>query len=100
VGRSAVLSLSGEVDDVGAAEREHIVATLLRHRTLHLDVDLERVTFIGSRGLTAILEAHAVVARHGGAVHLRASSRCASRLLEVAGVRTLFDGTGSAGAPG
>jgi anti-sigma B factor antagonist len=84
-----VLHVVGELDTLTApllavrlAEQQSAVHKLV--------VDLSEVSFLGSAGLAALVEAKDAADRHGGELLVVPGSRIAKRALEATGLLSLF----------
>jgi anti-sigma B factor antagonist len=84
-----VLHVVGELDTLTApllamrlAEQQSAVPKLV--------VDLSEVSFLGSAGLAALVEAKDAADRHGGQLLVVPGSRIARRALEATGLLSLF----------
>lgn len=81
----AVLVVGGEVDMLTAsALGQRARSELLRHH--HLVLDLDRLAFLGSAGLRALVELHQLAP---GRVHLAGSTPTTRRLFELTGLDRL-----------
>lgn len=84
-----VLHVVGELDTVTAP----LLATRLAEQQAavpKLVVDLSEVSFLGSAGLAALVEAKDAAERHGGQLLVVPGSRIAKRALEATGLLSLF----------
>jgi anti-sigma B factor antagonist len=84
-----VLHVVGELDTLTApllgarlAEQQSAVPKLV--------IDLSEVSFLGSAGLAALVEAKDAADRHGGQLLVVPGSRIARRALEATGLLSLF----------
>jgi anti-sigma B factor antagonist len=85
-GAAAVLAVSGEVDMATAPRLRRDVLAALRDAPEALVLDLTGVTFLGSAGLTVLVEAR----RSAGTALRVAAGHAARRTIEVAGLTALF----------
>jgi len=92
-GQSLVVRLAGELDLVAAAEFRRIVDDLLdRQRIRNVYVNLERVTFVDSSFLGALLGRYRRITKVGGRMGVIRPSGSVRPTLEVSGVfRTLLE---------
>jgi anti-anti-sigma factor len=86
----ALLVFSGEVDYSVAARFREALVDLAEAGAVHLDLDLEGVTFIDSRGLSVLLHARRRCVRFGGSLRLIAVSPQVLRVLRVTGLHHLL----------
>ena len=86
----AVLVFSGEVDYSVAARFREALVDLAEAGAVHLDLDLEGVTFIDSRGLSVLLHARRRCVRFGGSLRLVAVSPQVMRVLRITGLHHLL----------
>ena len=86
----AVLSFSGELDVSVAQRFRQALVDLAEAGTLHLDLDLDGVTFLDSHGLSVLLNARKRVMRQGGSLRVVALSPQVQRVLETTGTRALL----------
>lgn len=84
-----VVSVVGDVDLVTAGVLRQALAEALEVSP-RLVVDVGRVTFIDSSGLSALADAHRKACDEGGAVRLRSPSPMLKRLLEITRLDTLL----------
>jgi anti-anti-sigma factor len=61
VGQAVVLTVSGEVDMLSAPQLSDAIQTVLAARPAALIVDLSKVDFLASAGMTVLVTAHAEV---------------------------------------
>jgi anti-sigma B factor antagonist len=81
-----VLALEGELDLETAAELDRRLAALDETSFTRLLIDLRRVTFMDSTGLSSIIRAHRVAEANGQRLVLRRGSSQVQRLFELTGV--------------
>lgn len=87
VGANLVTRLTGELDLVAAAEFRRVVDDLLdRRKARHLVVNLERVTFLDSSFLGALLGRYRRLHMEGGRLILVGTPRSVRPTLEAAGL--------------
>jgi anti-sigma B factor antagonist len=89
-GDRAVLVFSGEVDYAVAARFREALVDLAEAGAVHLDLDLDGVTFIDSRGLSVLLHARRRCLRQGGSLRVVAVSPQVLRVLRVTGLHHLL----------
>lgn len=89
-GDVCVLRVAGEIDMASAdVFRDRLLAGL--ERVDSLEVDLSRVTFMDSSGLSALVQMHKKAAASDKKVVLVDLSAITARLLEITGLRDVFD---------
>jgi anti-sigma B factor antagonist len=82
----ALLSVTGELDIAGAPQLRVAIGDLMGQGFRHVEVDLERCTFIDSTGMGALLwAAHRLHAAGGDLVAVHAHG-ATMRTLEMSGV--------------
>jgi anti-sigma B factor antagonist len=89
-GRCARLALRGELD-IGTVR---VLAEELRavwSRDIHrVEIDLRSLTFIGSSGIAALLEANTRAREHGCALTLVRGPVAVQRIFEITGIESQF----------
>jgi anti-anti-sigma factor len=90
-GASVTLRLSGEMD-MSTAElvREAALAAIDQGHP-DVDIDMSAVTFMDSTGLQVLLETSRRAESAGGRLQLVDPTRAVKRVLEVTGVKQLFE---------
>lgn len=85
-----VVTLAGEVDyDTGQTLRQALDASgTPRPRIV---VDLRRVTFIDSTGISIFISAHHALTEAGGWIRLAAPGEAVRRTLQIVGIDTVID---------
>jgi anti-sigma B factor antagonist len=87
----ATVWVEGDVDASEAQELEHILLDLIEAGARQLAVDVARVSFMGSAGLTAFVVANKRLStKNGGAISLRAPSKSIRRIFEITGLDSVF----------
>jgi anti-anti-sigma factor len=86
----AVLTFSGDLDVAVAQRFRQALVDLAEAGTVHLDLDLDGVTFLDSHGLSVLLHARSRVVRQGGSLHVVALSPQVQRVLETTGTCRLL----------
>lgn len=95
-GTSLVIRLSGELDLVAGAEFKRIVDDLLdRRKVRNLYVNLERVTFLDSSFLGALLGRYRRITQMGGRVGIVRPLPSLRPILEMSGVFRIMAEYGS-----
>jgi len=89
-GDRALLTFSGEVDYAVASRFRQALVDLAEAGIVHLDLDLEGVSFIDSRGLSVLLHVRRRVLRQGGSLRVVALSPQVQRVLRVTGLHHLL----------
>jgi anti-sigma B factor antagonist len=93
---AVTVTATGEVDTLTAPAFSSVLNTALQRRPPELVIDLSGIRFLGSAGLTVLVEAHE--AAHDRDVELRliATTRAVTGALTVTGLIDLFTVTGHA----
>lgn len=93
VGQSLVVRLSGELDLVAAADFKQVVEDLLERRKVrNLYVNLERVTFLDSSFLGAMLGRYRRISAEGGRMGVIRPAGSIRPTLELSGIfRTMAE---------
>ncbi|SDN56040.1 STAS domain-containing protein [Allokutzneria albata] len=94
-GTAGRIKLIGEIDYAGAPQLDAEVARLLGAGAKQLTVDFSGVSFFDSACLSALVRARESAQEAGGELVLTHLSKYALRILEIAGVTTLFTVTNS-----
>ena len=91
VGATLTATLSGELDRLNAADVMPLIEGAVAAGTSCLVLDLERLTFIDSSGIHALVKLHRTLGAEGIAVRLAVSEDAAvRRTLEVANIERLM----------
>lgn len=105
-GGGALLHLAGELDLRSAPHLRAAIVDVLGEAPVAtprtLVVDLSRLTYADSAGLSMLVAAYKRAASQGGSVRLRSPRPTLRRLLRVSGLDTIFDieePTGPEGGP-
>jgi anti-anti-sigma factor len=85
-GSSCVVRAAGELDIASGPRLWDVLADVISRGRDEIVLDLERVTFIDSSGLSVILRAHKTMEDRGGKVALRSLQPQTRKLLELAGL--------------
>jgi anti-sigma B factor antagonist len=85
-----VVSLAGELDVEPAANLRTLFDMLVEDRRIDVLVDLRRLTFCDSVGLSALIHGYLACQRAGGSFRLTGDSGLVHRLLCVTGLRGLL----------
>ncbi|WP_086822398.1 STAS domain-containing protein [Allokutzneria sp. NRRL B-24872] len=94
-GTAGRIKLVGEIDYAGAPQLDAEVARLLTAGATRLTVDFSGVSFFDSACLSALVRARESAKEAGGELELTHLSKYALRILEIAGVTSLFTVTNS-----
>ena len=86
----ALLTFSGEIDYAVAARFRQALTDLAEAGAVHLDLDLDGVTFLDSRGLSVLLAARQRALRQGGSLQVVALSPQVLRVLRLTGLHRLL----------
>ncbi len=89
-GADGVLVVAGEIDMASADEFRDEMARCLQRFDV-VEVDLNDVSFIDSSGLSSLVWAHRAAAAEGQGFALVNLSPITARLLEVSGLRDVFN---------
>jgi anti-sigma B factor antagonist len=84
-----VVTVTGEIDTLTAPTLADFLGTQLSAARVVV-VDLDGVEFLGSAGLSVLIEANELASRDDRALRLVCHSRIANRALEVTRLRDLF----------
>ncbi|MEJ8278650.1 STAS domain-containing protein [Pseudonocardia spirodelae] len=87
---AVVVHVHGEIDTMTAPVLSERLAERIGSTDL-LVVDLSRVTFLGSAGLAALVEAKERIGTTGGRLRLVCGSHAVTRALEATNLMSLFD---------
>jgi anti-sigma B factor antagonist len=85
-----VLCLAGELDMQPAAELKELFDRLVDGGHRHVVLDLHRLTFCDSLGLSALIHGYRVCRADGGSLRVRGDTGTVRRVLSVTGVRDLL----------
>lgn len=85
-GGATVVTLAGELGVDTAAEVGAAIEPLVRQRASRIVIDLSRLSFCDSIGLSTFVDAHRRCAATGGYLALAAPSPFMRKLLDVVGV--------------
>jgi anti-anti-sigma factor len=87
----ARIVLSGDLDLEASEEIEDLTDVIFSELTAVVEVDVEHVTFFGSRALNALLRLRTEVARHSGAeMRITRCTETTRRIFELTGVIELI----------
>jgi anti-sigma B factor antagonist len=89
-GTRARIEIDGELDLSGAETLKEQARTVLTDDTTSLELDLGKVRFIDSTGLTALLAIHADAVSADTAFRVIAASEHFLRVVKLAGIDDLF----------
>jgi anti-sigma B factor antagonist len=93
---AVTVTATGEVDTLTAPAFGSVLDTALQRRPPELVIDLSGIRFLGSAGLTVLVEAHEAAHDRDVALRLIATTRAVTGALEVTGLIDLFTVTGHA----
>jgi anti-anti-sigma factor len=83
----ARIVLSGDLDIAESDALDELATSLFSELTATVEVDMESVTFLGSRALAALLHVRTEVARHSGAeMRISRFNEQVRRIFELTGV--------------
>lgn len=88
---AVVLRIAGDVDESNAAALTEQLTLAVAEASEVVVIELLGVTFLGSIGLTAVLECQRECARLGVALRVVAGEGKAGRTIELAGLTTVLD---------
>jgi anti-anti-sigma factor len=83
LGTHLTISLAGELDCVSARDLFTMVGAFIDAQDERVTLDVSRVTFCGSAGLTLFLQLHNLVQDQGGSFTLHAPSPAVTRSIEL-----------------
>jgi anti-sigma B factor antagonist len=86
----------GEVDSLTAPALSSVLDSQLQRRPPELVIDLSGIRFLGSAGLTVLVEAHEAAHDRNVVLRLIATTRAVTGALTVTGLIDLFTVTGHA----
>ena len=89
--RTSVITVSGDVHVSTAPEFSRLLADAIGRGRVHLVLDLHKVDFIDSTGLSVLLNALRRITRSGGQLMLVCSNPTVLRLFEITRLDTTFD---------
>lgn len=89
--RVEVITVSGRVDSSTAPEFERVLKETLEAGRHQIVLDLEKVDYMSSAGLRALVAALKTARRHSGDVRLANPSNRVSEVLQLAGLTSLFE---------
>jgi anti-anti-sigma factor len=98
-GDCVTLRLSGEVDLNTAQSMREAALDAMRHHGTNLRIDLSGVTFLDSTGLEVLLATRRRATLEGGQLHLVDPTQAVMRVLEVTGIKHLFEIAGASDPP-
>lgn len=82
----AVITAEGYLDVDTATELQHHLANQLHHGRRHFLLDLSKVPFMDSSGMSIILRAYQEVRDLPGSVHIISPTPAVQRILDLTGV--------------
>jgi anti-sigma B factor antagonist len=88
--RADVLQLEGEIDLYTSTEFAESLRTMIARKPKVVVVDLGKVTFVGSSGLAALIEAARNVQEYGGEFALIGVQERVQHILEIARLDKVF----------
>ena len=86
----AILSLSGRLDSVSAAQFSNAVAAQMAAGYVRLVIDLEKVDFLTSAGIKAMIMGVQHTRRQGGDFRIAHAQAQVKQVLNLAGVDTVI----------
>lgn len=87
---SVRVTATGEVDTLTAPAFRSVLDTVVQRRPPELVIDLSGIRFLGSAGLTVLVEAHHAANDRDVALRLIATTRAVTGALTVTGLIDLF----------
>jgi anti-anti-sigma factor len=90
-GRAVVLALSGEIDLASAPSLAAALDGIEAGSGRSVHLDLADVTFLDSSGISVLVESRARLEAGGGSFVLHRATPTVRRVLEIAGIETLFE---------
>ncbi|WP_327088383.1 STAS domain-containing protein [Nonomuraea sp. NBC_01738] len=98
-GGVTIVRLDGDLDKVTAPGLRTRLRELAASGCRAMVIDAERLTFCDSSGLWVLVEQHRHLAHLGGALRLSGVHGILGRVLEVTGLRAVFDDATGRAAP-
>lgn len=89
--RVEVITVSGRVDSNTAPEFERVLKDTLDAGRYQIVLDLEKVDYMSSAGLRALVAALKTARRQGGDVRIANPSSRVAEVLQLAGLTSLFE---------
>jgi anti-sigma B factor antagonist len=93
---AVTVTATGEVDTLTAPALSSVLDTALQRQPPELVIDLSGIRFLGSAGLTVLVEAHGAAHDRDVALRLIATTRAVTGALTVTGLIDIFTVTGHA----
>ena len=90
-GGRTVIEVAGEIDVYTAPKLREKIATLVDDGEHHLVIDLERVEFLDSTGLGALIGGLKRVRNHDGSLSLVCTRERLLKLFRITGLNKVFD---------
>lgn len=89
--RVEVITVSGRVDSSTAPEFERVLKNTLDSGRHQIVLDLEKVDYMSSAGLRALIAALKTARQHSGDVRIANPSSRVTEVLQLAGLTSLFE---------
>jgi anti-sigma B factor antagonist len=89
--RVEVISVSGRVDSSTAPEFDQALKNALDSGRHHIVLDLEKVDYMSSAGLRAMVAALKTARRHNGDLRIANPSSRVTEVLQLAGLTSIFE---------
>lgn len=89
-GVGAVVHAEGEIDALTAPELEQALRDALSSAPHAVVLDLSQIGFLGTAGLTVLIETGRLAESHGTDFRLVTGPRCVERALDITGLRHTF----------
>lgn len=89
-GSEPILALEGELDLASAPSLRHAIGGCLDAGVTELTLDLARLEFVDTSGLSVLIDAFKRLASSGGSLTLASPSRAVLSVLRVTGLDDLF----------
>lgn len=90
-GGTVVITVVGELDMQSTPALQELLGTEVRSTTRRLVLDLTGVSFLGSSGLAALVEARQVVQRQDAELRLVCATHAVTRPLHATGLGEVFE---------
>jgi anti-sigma B factor antagonist len=89
--RSPVVKVRGELDVATSPKLTDALGSAFERGSARVVIDLANVTFIDSRGMSALVRAHVTATALGTRLSIRGATGNARRALEICGLLTLLE---------
>jgi anti-sigma B factor antagonist len=88
---TVVVTIRGELDTYTAPKLQDQLRDLIEDQgNLAMVLDLSKMTFVDSSGLSVLVDALKRMRQHGGTLTLASPTRATSKVLEISGLNKVF----------